>query len=269
MSELAWRELERHEERVLGALRCVDATSGAPIEHALQVSGDQASLMRKAAGLYVIRHWRPLAVHQNAFSAPPVAPAVASQNLVLDISDPSGRYLPRRVSVALPRDANPLNKAQPDSLFNPLRVPMYASGIAPIAANWAGLRLTIAASNNGDALGGALVRIISNGQVLARGLSDWRGEALVPVAGVPVTTWSEDPGVVIVSSIAASVEVRFDATSGTRSSASSVAQGRPPASLPRVDPAALEANGALPVVTLNVQLAAGQSQSFSLSLSLP
>jgi hypothetical protein len=195
----ALRELERVEQRVLGALRCVDATTGVPLREPLAWKGDRLTVVRNLGGLYVIREWTPLATHAPAFQSPPPQPSIASLPLELSVRDLSGRYLQRRVQLALPRDPAPEHAMNADSLFRPIDIPMYPSASAPLGANWVALRVTVRETASGDALGGALLRVVSNGSVLARGLTDWRGEALVAVAGVPVTTWSTEPGAVIVT----------------------------------------------------------------------
>ena len=132
------------------------------------------------------------------------------------------------------------------------------------------LRVSVSAATGGDALGGALLRVLNGSTVLARGMTDWRGEALVPVPGVPVTTWSDDPHAVVVTEITAQLEVVFDPATGTRTGAADVSAGRVPAVLPLVDPSVLENNSAtLPNATQSVQLAAGRSQTISFPLALP
>lgn len=147
---------------------------------------------------------------------------------------------------------------------------MYPSSAAPLVGNWAALRVTLSEAGSGDALGGALLRVLSQGQVIARGLSDWRGEALVPVVGIPVTTWSTAPDAVIVSEIAATLECVFAVDRGTRVSAADVAAGRAPTALPLVDPSTLEAAAAgLPQVSAAVMLAAGRPLHLTLQIDLP
>jgi hypothetical protein len=271
------RELERTDTRVLGALRCVDATTGAAVDAPLQVQlqvqqpvqQPEARVRRNRSGLFVIVQAPGLAGHEGAFTAPPAEPATGSLALTAHIEDPSGRYLPRLAAVALPRDPAPGLAAQAGSLFRPIEVAMYPASVAPVGANWSVLRIT-ARGGPGDALGGALVIVTSGGDTLARGLTDWRGEALVPVPGVPVTTWSEDPVEVVVHEIAAQVELVFDPAAGTRTTAADLAAGRAPQPQPVVNPAALEAGRAtLPRTTQAVQLAAGRSRSLSLLLALP
>ena len=264
------RELERVERRALTALRCIDATTRAPIDDPLIVSAPGARLVRNRTGLYVVRSWTRLATHETAFDQPPAAPPIGSESLTLDVRDPSGRYLSRRVTVALPRDPSPARAGQADSLFRPVDVEMFPGASAPVSANWVELRVSVRETASGDTLGGALIRVVAEARVLARGLTDWRGEAFVPVAGVPVTTWSADPAAVIVTEIPATLECYFDAAAGTRTPAPSVRAGLAPAQTPLPDPQALEiARAGLPQSMTPVVLAAGRSLAVAVAIVLP
>ena len=237
-------ELERVESRVLGALRCTDGVTGTPIDRPLEVRAAGADILRNRSGLYVIRRAEALAAHEASFEAPPALPAQGSVALALTVADPLGAYLPRRATVLLPRDPDPANAGTAASLFRPLDLPLYPSPAAPLAVNWAVLRISLVAAG-GEHLGGALLRVLRNGNVLARGLTDWRGEGLLPVAGVPVTTFSEDEQAVVISEIEVTVQALLD-------------------------PAALEAAAAtLPATQQNVAIAARRAQALSLSLTLP
>jgi hypothetical protein len=264
-----FRERERVEQRVLGALRCVDAPTLVPVEQPFTFEAEGVRLLRNLSGLVVIREWTELAAHAVTFEAPPAEPPTGSLSLEITVRDPSGRYLPRRIRLALPRDPRPERAAEPDSLFVPIDIAMYPSTSAPVGANWVELRVTVTEAASGDALGGALLRVVSEGRVLARGLTDWRGEALVPVAGVPVTTWSTEPGAVVVSEIPATLETVFDPASGRRTPAAAVHAGQTPPALPLVDPDAIEAARAgLPQATRAVQLAAGRSLHLAMTIAV-
>lgn len=267
---LVLREAERVDSRVLAALHCVDASTRAAIDTPLVVQAAGARIRRNRSGLYVVVEADALASHAGGFDAPPVAPPTGSVALAVTLHDPTGRYLPRRMSLALPRDPAPDHAGQADSLFRPLQVPLYPAASAPLGANWAALRISLAESATGDALGGALFIVESGGAVVARGLSDWRGEALVPVPGVPVTTWSDDPDAVVVSEVAAQLHAVFDPAAGTRTSAADVRAGRAPQVLPLAHPDDLEARrDQLPALARDVLLAAGRPQTLSLALALP
>lgn len=263
--------LDRVERRVLGAFRCVDATTRASLHLPLRlVTPPGTRIARNRSGLFVIHDWPPLDTHTQAFAEAPATPLPGSQPLSLSVSDPLGHYLSRRVRLALPRNADAAMAADPASIFVPVEVPMFPSGTASVGANWAGLRVSLRDTGSDDALGGVLLRVLSGGQVLARGLSDWRGEALVPVAGIPVTTWSAGPGDVVVTEIDATLEAYFDPASATRVARAQVLAGRSPDVLPLVDPVAIEdARAGLPQASVAISLAAGRPLHVSLGIDVP
>ncbi len=267
----ALRELERIEWRAHGALRFVDATTGTTIQRPLLIDAPGAKFTRNRSALYVLSHWDDLSAHENEFLAQPFAPLPSSRTLKLNVADPEGTYLPIVYNFKLPRVALPAFAGEKDSLFQAQTVPLYPSTTAPVGANWAVLRVSLSTSQGGDSLGGALLRVSNNGKIMARGLTDWRGEALLPVMGVPVTTFSEDVGAVVISEINVSLRAAFDPSSGSRTPLTSVHSNQPPSSLPAVDPDALEANfEALPnTPPLVLGIAARRSQTVSLTLELP
>lgn len=272
MSALLMRETDRLERRVLGAIEFLDATTRTRVDTPLDVRMDGARLLRNRRGLYVITHAEHplLALHADAFETAPVQPVLGSVAFTLLVDDRSGRYLPRSVAVTLPRDPAPANAGSPASLFRPIEVPLYPAATAPVGLNWSVLRVAVRDSTSGDALGGVLLIVTSGGNTLARGLSDWRGEALVAVPGVPVTTWSETPAAVTVNEINAQIEGVFPGSGGTRISAAQLSSGRAPLALPQIDPEVVESQrAALPRSTQAVTLATGRRQSLFLVLALP
>jgi hypothetical protein len=274
---LATQVLETTDMRVLGALRCVDASTGAPLTGTLTASAAGTRLMRNRSGLFVVLRQAALAAHEAAFAQPPALPALGSIGIDVTLRDPAGRYLPRRVRLPLPRDPDPANRAQPDSLFRPLEVPMYPAPAATPSANWAVLRVSLRHDPSGDALGGALIRVRDGATVLARALTDWRGEALVGVPGVPVTTWGEGPGPVLATELPVELDVVFDPARGQRRPVAELddPSRRPPATAqPVVDPDAIEADfiaaaPPLPAALVPVVLATGRHQTLSLVLATP
>lgn len=266
----AVRELERLERRVLGAIRCIDATTLAPIDDTLQVQAPGARFVRNPSGLYVLTRWTRLDTHETGFDAPPPEPAPGSLTLTVNIHDRRGRYLSRRLTMALPRVADLAAASDPAWLFRPIEVAMYPGPGAAVGANWAAVRVTATDPSTNTALGGALLRVVAAGRVLARGLTDWRGEALVPVAGVPVTTWSTEPDAVVVNEIAASLECVFDPAAGTRIAVADVRDGRVPAALPIVDPQSIEDGRAmLPQTAAPLVLAAGRTVPAAITVAVP
>lgn len=264
------REMERVESRVLGALRCVDAGTGVGIVTplSLRALAGRARFTRNRSGLYVIVQWSALAAHETAFAEPPAEPAIGSLSLPVAVSDPTGRYLPRRVSIALPRDPDPDHAAQSASLFRAVEVRMYPAARAATGANWSVLRVTVTEAATGDALGGVLLRVRRNGDVIARGLTDGRGEALLALVGVPMLTFGEDEEAVVVDEVTVTVEAVFDPVAGTRLPAAALASGAP-APVPEVDPDALDADDTLPDTAQTLAVAARRSQSLSLAIAVP
>jgi hypothetical protein len=250
---LRWREIETLEYRVLGAVRFVDATTRAQIRAPLEVRAAGVRWIRNRSNLYVVAHAPGLGalaerfVHPDPSADPLALPDVAVAAVA---SDPSGRYLPCSFQFALPRDPDPANAEDGESLFQPVEVELYPASIAEPSPGWAVLRASVVDDATGRGVGGALVRVVRPGaepdddEVLARGLSDERGEAFVPVPGIPVMTFSDDENAVLTNE----VSVRLEAFAN------------PLASRP-VNPAAIEDGRAtLPFDELNdVPLKAGET----------
>lgn len=192
--------LELVERRVLAALRFLDATIGLPVQAPLTVSGAGLRFVRNRSGLYVLTE----------------APETAAVEVT--VSDPGGRYLPRGLVLSLPRDPDPAHAGEESSLFRPVDVFLYPAPAASVAPGWAVIRATVVRAGTGEPLPGVLLRVVrkSDGLELARTLSDWRervrGEALVAVAGLPITTWGagkpQDP--VLVGKVTVTLEAFFD-----------------------------------------------------------
>jgi len=246
--------LERVERRILGAVRFVDAATQLWITDSLEVSAPGVKLIRNGHGAYVIAAAPGLDAHTQAFTAPPAAPAIGSVSVTLTASDPSGRYLPRAVTLALPRDPDPTKGDQPGSLFQAVPAPLYPSPAGPIAAGAAIVRASISAQGSGAPLANALVMVTrkSDNVVLARGLSDARGEALAVVPGVPVMTWDNAGGSVLAPETNVTVSAVYDpALSG------------PP------DPESLEARRAtLKTASVDSKLASRREQPIALQIDL-
>lgn len=212
---------ETLDRRVLAALRVRDAVTGATVAGPLDVRAPGARWIRNRRGWWVLAQAPGLEAHTTAFMAPPAppavpgAPAIGSVPLVVRVADPAGRYLPRVAALALPRDPDPAKAAKPESLFQPVEVDLFPSPAAPVSPNWAVLR--VSASGADGPLAGALLRVVRKASpttVLGRGMTDARGEALVAVAGIPVTTWEEGQGSVLATEVEARVDLFWQAGAG-------------------------------------------------------
>ena len=206
--------IARLERRVLGAVRFVDGVTGQPVTERLVVEAEGVRWIRNRRGLWAIAMAPGLETHTESFTAPPAVPLLQSVVVVIEVRDPVGRYLARRASITLPRDADPLNASSPDSLFVPVDVVLFRSPSAPIWPGWAVVRATLAGAQPGSVRAGALIRVLrqSDDVVLARALSDARGEALVAVHGIPSATFAPGPGPVLATDVAATLQVIHDET---------------------------------------------------------
>ncbi len=182
--------IERVEQRVLGALQLVDRVTQTPVRRALRISSATAMLVRNRRGFYVITHVDGLEAYTGAFQDPPDPPA---DDYDFAISDPQERYLPRLLTLSLPRDPDPGNVGNTNSLFTPRDVAMYPASTASLSHNWSTVRVTVT-RNASTPVRGALIQIIdpAGDTLLASGISDPRGEALVIVPGVPVTKFADE-----------------------------------------------------------------------------
>lgn len=236
---------EAVEPRVLGAVRFLDAATLLPVGAPLSVGGDGVRLVRNRQGLYVLAE----------------APGPRAE---MTVRDPGGRYLPRRLGVDLPRDPDPAHADQAGSLFRPVDVLLYPAPAASVAPGWAVVRATVVRAGSGSPLGGALLRVLrkADGVVLARALSDWRGsvrgEALVAVPGIPITTWGdgEPEAPVLVNEVPVTLEAFVDPAFDPLG--------------PAPDPDRLESlRGGLPSASAELRLASGRTEKKTLTVAMP
>jgi hypothetical protein len=217
--------MEAVERRVLGAIRFTDALSGLPATGPVTLETGGALVRRNRRGDYVIWSAPGFEAYVGAFEDPPAVPALGSRTVGLAVTQPGPHHLPRRCSVPLPRNpdpalADPAHPRHGESLFAPVEVALLPAPTASLGVNWAVLRVTVTDSPAGGSvpkgLPGVLLRVLANGgqSVLARGMTDWRGrargEALVAVAGIPVTTFGGSGTNVLVFEIEAELEATFD-----------------------------------------------------------
>jgi hypothetical protein len=200
------------ERRVLGAVRFIDATTGLRVASPLVVRAEGVRFVRNRSARYVIFSAPGLDAYAEAFLEPPAQPGQGSVAVELAVSDPSGSYLPRRRTIRLPLDPDPARAGLPGSLFDVPDIPLYPSPTAPTAPGWATIRATVTAAGTSNRLSGALIRVVrtSDAARLAAGLSDQRGEALVAVPGIPITTWDGGVGPVLGTELEVTLQTIFD-----------------------------------------------------------
>ena len=199
------------DRRVLGCLVFTDPLGRmvrTPV--AVRPVAEGVRLMAKRPGEVVILEAPGLAAHISGFDAPPAAPAPGSVAVVLDVKPADGALAPRRVAVGLPRDPDPAHGGSPDSLFQPIVVPLLAAPASSLSGLAAALRVTVRRADDSRAIEGALVRLRPEGgrpEILA--LTDAAGEALLLAPGVPLS--SPGPGAVVVPDIGGAIDAIVDA----------------------------------------------------------
>lgn len=182
------------EDRILGAVRWIDETTQQPIAHALVARGRQLRFIRNLSGLSIIVHADGLEAYSRTFDLDRLPPgqvvANGARSFEGQVEDPTGQYLPRKFTLALPRNASPAllppdNRRPPDSLFTPIDLALLPAPAARLPAGFAQVRVLITDAN-GQGLRNALARVVATtgNAVLGCGLADARGEALVAIPGL-------------------------------------------------------------------------------------
>ncbi|HWS99294.1 MAG TPA: hypothetical protein VN256_03405 [Pyrinomonadaceae bacterium] len=210
--------VEQLERRVLGAVVFQDSTTGTRVLGPLRVSARGVHVVRNRSGCYVVFSAPGFKAYTDSFLRQPVAApppdgiALGSVSVEISVSDPSGRYLPRRGTVSLPLDPATTRPDEGAWLFAPVGVRLFPSPTYGTVPGWAVIRATVRERGMTDRLPWSLIKVKRAGteNVLATGLADRRGEALVAVPGLPVTTSDTGTGTVLTSEIAVELEVIFD-----------------------------------------------------------
>jgi hypothetical protein len=211
-----FRLVEALDYRVLGAVRFIDAGTGQQVDRPLEVEAPGVRWIRNRRNLYIVADAPGLSELTAAFEYPDPAPDIDPVTVAATVRDPAARYLARSFSFDLPRDADPANADDAASLFQPVAVLLYPSPTASAVAGWAALRAKVADEASGAPVEGALIRVVKPGadpaddKVLARGLSDERGEAFVPIPGIPLMTWSDEESAVLANSVNLRIEAYAD-----------------------------------------------------------
>lgn len=246
--------LEFAERRVLGAIRFFDAATRLQVLDPLLVEAEGVTLLRNRKSYYVILSAPGLESHTKAFEAPPNDVIPGSVEVKLKIDDPTRRYLSRSRTIQLPLNPDPAKANKEFSLFKPIDVDLFLSPAARSAPGSAIIRATVKEQAADNPLAGALIRVVSadTSETLARGVSDHRGEALVAVSGVPITTWGDDENAVIAHEIDVKIETVFDPHAGAVPDPDDLEKRR--SSLPSSTTTTKLASGRVHIIELNVPL---------------
>jgi hypothetical protein len=250
---------ENVDRRVLGAFRLIDSITGGTVSGPMTVQSPGLTLRQNRSGIWVIFNGPNFTPLTNSFLPPANWPPPAP--FTVSIQDPSGKYLARLATLEVPA---PLTAASdPASVFNPQGITLFASAGAAMGANWAVVRASVvrAATTPPQGLANAILRVTrtSDNSILAVGMTDARGEALLAVPGLGVRAGTTPAGPVLEATTAVSVEAFFDSTFLTQ----------PAGFLPNPDQL-LSNLGAASVKTdtLTAQLGAGLSIPLNFSISV-
>lgn len=264
--------LEHIDRRVLGAVSFIDATTHLRILAPLSVTAAGVKLMRNRRGFYVIASVPGLEAHSLSFREQPATVALGSVEVTLSIVAPGMEYLPRRCTIRLPRDPAPANASRGDSLFRPMDVTLFPSPASATLPGWGLIRATVMELGTGNLLPWSLIRVMreenppSPPRMLAMGLADNRGEALVPVPGIPITTWGETSEAVVATEIDVTLEVVFDPEVIKIADTDALAAGVDPNAGYMPDPDILSQRPAS--ASFGIRLASGRTRVETLRLNL-
>ena len=247
------------DRRVLGGFRCVDSITGKTIVAPLAVTNSVLTIRPNRSGTWIVFNGTGLAPLTNDFLPPGSWPA--STAFDVSIQDHSGMYLSRRAKIQIPAKLAPAS--DPASVFTPQVIPLFASSSASVGANWAVIRASVvrAGVTPVQGLAMSLIRVIrtSDNAVLATGMTDQRGEALLAVPGLGVRASSSSSGSVMEATTAVSVAAYFDAT----------VQTQPAGWLPNPDEILANLSGAsVKSATQTALLGAGLSLTLNFSISV-
>jgi hypothetical protein len=200
--------VENVDRRVLGAMRCVDAVSNTPITEVISVHSTMLDIRRNSSGSYVIFNAPGSRRLTEQFDVIPPWPGATFFEAIIEPG--STRYLPRRAQVSIPRS---VKLDDPNSVMVPQDVPVYVAPSAPLLPNWAVVRIAVKKAGTADErLAWTILRMTrdSDGSVLATGMSDTRGEAVLAVPGLGQAANQNGGGAVVATTVDATVTALFD-----------------------------------------------------------
>jgi len=266
---------ESVDRRILGAFVCVDAITGHSIRDRVSATAPQWTLKQNRSGTYVIFNGPGLGLLTTQFAPSGTWPSPAPFEVAF--WDPNRRYLPRRANVKAPLKVPAIPPAQagsttnsaavaalqdPTTVFDPQQVFLYPAPSAPIGPNWAVIHASVtrAGAPPGKGLPWAVLQITrdTDSAVLATGLADLNGEALLAVIGLSVKANTSGTGPVTLSTVPVTVKAYFDPS----------ILNQPQSWIPNPDDILNSlSNPSLKTSSQSVQLGSGQELSLNFNIS--
>ncbi|MEP7306021.1 MAG: hypothetical protein ABJA98_10935 [Acidobacteriota bacterium] len=209
------RVLDTVDRRVLGAFRCVDAFSRQSVLDPLAVGGRALDIRRNASGVFVV--FQALGLRDLTLQFNPTAPWPSARAFEVTIVPAGARYFARRAQLSLPRKPTPVN--DPDSSMRPQDVTLFPGPAAVLGFNWAVVRVSVTKGVSRIGVPWAMLRLTrdSDAAVLATGMSDRQGEAVLAVPGIGQSASVSDEGDVMTTTVAATVTAYVDPDNFIRS----------------------------------------------------
>ena len=201
--------LDKIERRVLGAFRCVDSYSGQQVRDALLAGSTQLDIRRNASAFYVVFNGPGMSNLTTQFDVAAAWPNSSDYDVTLRPG--TRRYLPRLAKISMPRQ--PVKMDQDNSSMVPQDVILYPGPVMAFPPTWAVVRLSIKKGNTDVGLPYVVAQMTrdSDKSVIATGMSDEHGEAVLAVGGVGQAANENGGGAVVAVQIDAHLNFYGDA----------------------------------------------------------
>ncbi|HEY3706077.1 MAG TPA: hypothetical protein VGL22_13525 [Terracidiphilus sp.] len=286
--------IENVDRRVLSGFRCVDAITQGTIEDPLTVTAAQLVLRRNRSGVVAVMDAPQMAALTSLFLVPDPSTWPPPTNFEVTIQDPSMRYFPRRVNIAVPQPLPTAGASSPattstaaptttlatstttpaptttalatapqvPAITTPQTVVLYPTPASPVAPNWAVVRVSVTSNaSTPAALAWAVVQLKSAGVPTINGVTGANGEALLAVPGLGLKLSSSSTGAVKEATTPATITAWFDPGLLTK----------PRSFIPNPDDILLHLSAPSPQwksASKSVDLGPGQTVSIALTISI-
>ncbi|WP_309751378.1 hypothetical protein [Novosphingobium sp.] len=230
------------DRRALAQLALIDP-NGQPFEGGVEIANDDLRTVNKTGGRIALLGAPGFAAYTAAFAQVPGAPATGSKSIAIDLNPASRAVMPRRITLKLPRSADPAQADTAESIFRPVIVVFSASPRTAMQPGACILRASVRRASDGAMVENAVVRARSaDGKHTAWALTDPAGEAALVFPALPVSF--AGAGGTPSPAIACAVVVHADPASARFANPETLAGARAAAAARRtghVDPDALMA----------------------------